>query len=293
LARYEPFPLSLYGGAEIHELLLRPEVQLVTILTAFCDETGTHAGAPLTSVGGYVFDKEGQQLFSQQWAAVLQPLKEKGIRYFRASACQAADGPFANLSSAERDALFGDLIRMVRGTGKFGMAAGIEDCVFQEVMHRNKVQGYTGTKYTACALRCLTLLGQWADENNYEGGIEYLFESGNQSQSEADHMMRQIADNPELASRFRYVGHGFHPKYSLLPLQAADLLVWLWQKACAEEAFSPYFQSLRKQPGAIPHYVVHLSDTSLNIMAIVNMHYGVRSNQPYESQEGNVRIYTV
>jgi hypothetical protein len=264
----------------------------VAVLSVFCDETGTHKGAPLTCVGGYAFDKNGQRLFAEQWAAVLEPLRDKGIGCFRASPCNTGNGPFANLTIPERHTLFEDLIRVVRCTARFGMVAGIEDQIFQEVMRRNKVQSHTGSKYTVCALRSLVLLGRWADENNCEDGIEYFFESGNESQGEADFMMKNIAASPELVTRFRYAGHWFHPKSSLPCLQAADLLLWLWQKAFAEKRFSSYFEYLRKKPNAIPHYVAHISDASLNIMAMVNMFYGVQSNRKYETQQGSVRTYT-
>jgi len=260
-------------------------------LTAFCDETGTHGCAPLTCVGGYVFDEDGQKAFTEKWAEVMEPLRRRGIRYFHAAPCNAGDEPFSNLNFAERQALFGDLISLVRDTAKFGMAAGIEDHIFKEVMERNKVQEFTGSKYTACALRSLSSLQQWADEQGFDGKILYRFESGNEHQGEADCMMRCIADSPDLSKRFRYEGHSFEPKYSLLPLQAADLWVWLWQRAFSDENWSAYLRSLLRKPGHIPHYVHHMTDLSLNMLALVNMTYGVKSNREYERQNGKVRTY--
>jgi hypothetical protein len=214
------------------------------VLTAFFDETGTHGLAPITCVGGYVFDVDGQRAFVDQWSKILEPLEHKGVRYFHAADCNTGNGVFSNLNSAQRRAFFGDLISLVRSTAKFGTAAAIEDEVFKQVMLRSKLQTFTGTKYTACAIRSLTFLGQWADEQQFDGLICYKFESGNESQHEADRMMKRISEVPDLSQRFRYGGHEFKPKDSLMPLQAADLLVWLWQRAFADNKHSHYLREL-------------------------------------------------
>src|SRR6266702_1923515 len=289
----EPFSLSLYADGEIHRLSLRPEVKLVAVLTAFCDETNTHAGAELTCVGGYIFDEDGQNRFTEKWADVLKPLRSRGIRYFHASACHAVEDEFKNLRFAERRALFGDLIALIRNTAKFGMAIGIHEKTFKQVIERNKFQAYTGTKYTACALKALDSLGRWANEENFHGKISYRFESGNEHQNEADFMMRQIEASPEMSEAFRYGGHAFEPKYSLLPLQAADLWVWLWQRICTQEQAvpDPYWENLRRKPGTVPHYVHHMGNVSFNLLAMMNMMYEVKSNRKYESQLGENKKY--
>ena len=267
--------------------------KLRPVLTAFCDETGTHSTAPLTCFGGYVFDRDGIDKFNQRWTSLLQPLRSRGIKSFHAAPCNSGDAEFSKLSAAERNVLFGDLIDLVRSTAKVGMLAAIEDAVFSEVMSRNKVQAYTGTKYTACAIRALSIIAEWVNRENYQDQIEYLFESGNDSMGELDGMMRQIAGTPHLASRLRYGGHAFAPKYSSLPLQSADLWVWLWQKSFSEQKQSPYLKNLLREPGRIPHLVSHMSDPSLNILAMVNMFYGVKSEKKYPEQTGKVREYTI
>jgi len=106
-------------------------------------------------------------------------------------------------------------------------------------------------------------------------------------------MMEQIAENPELSARFRYGGHGFDPKHTLLPLQAADLWAWLWQKNYGQKKFDAFTKSLFRSPGRIPHYVTEVTDVSLNVLALENMFYGVQSNRRYETQDGKVRIFRV
>ncbi len=247
------------------------------MLEAFCDETGTHAGAQLTCVGGYVFEPDNARMFTENWAQVLQPLTARGIRYFHAAACSSGQVPFSNLSAAERDALFGDLVSLIRDTITIGFAAAIEDVQFQELMAKNTsdLRRFVGSKYTACCIRCLSLLGEWAKQSDYQGQIAYRFESGNEFADEADEMMRKIANDQELSERFHYASHSFHPKAEWLPLQAADFWIWGWQRAFAENRYGPVLRNLFRRPGKKPHYIAHMTSVSLSIQALVNSFYGV------------------
>jgi hypothetical protein len=184
----------------------------------------------MTCMGGYVFDEDGEKEFTSEWVKVMQPFKSRGIEFFHANKCYRLWGDFKVIDETEKNMLFNSLIALTRRTAKFGMVSGIKDGVFTEVMHRNKFQTFTGSKYTVCALRSLTLVQQWADENKFDGKILYLFESGNEHRGEADEMMKKIKKTPQLRKDFRYENHDFLSKSLLPPLQAADMFVWLFQK---------------------------------------------------------------
>src|SRR5258708_21127773 len=128
---------------------------LCVILKACCDETGTHDGAPITCMGGYVFDEDGEKEFTSEWVKVLQAFKNRGIEFFHANKCYLRKGEFSVIDEAEKGEVFTSLIALTRRTAKFGMVSGIRDEVFEEVMRRNKFQTFTGSKYTICALRSL------------------------------------------------------------------------------------------------------------------------------------------
>lgn len=289
----KPFPLYLNAGGEVHALSLRPEIKLVAVITAFCDETKTDERSDLSFVGGYIFDAEGQKAFTERWATVLKPLSSRGIRYFHASPCNAGVDEFESLNFAERCALFGDLISLIRSTAICAIAISLFDKDFKDIIRRNKFQEYTGTKYTACVLRAISGIAQWAHDGKLDGKISYRFESGNEDQPEADFMLRQIEKNPELSEQLRYGGHAFEPKYSLLPLQAADLWLWLCQRMWNKKERNPYWDNLRQQPGAIPHYVHKMSSASVGFMALMNMTNRIKSNREYEKQTGHPRTYTI
>ena len=228
---------------------------MCVILKACCDETGTHVGAPITCMGGYVFDEDGEKSFTSEWVKVLQPLKARGIEFFHANKCYQRKGEFSELDVEEKNNLFAAIIALTRRTAKFGMVSGIKDTVFTEVMQRNKFQTFTGSKYTVCALRSLTLIEQWADENKFDGKILYLFESGNEYSGEANAMMEIISKNQEMRKAFRYENHDFIKKSLLPPLQAADMFVWLFQKWFAERKQNPFLRDLLQDGGVPPRSI--------------------------------------
>lgn len=185
------------------------------MLTAYFDESQSQDKS-MTCVGGYVFDQNGLDQFNENWAGILRPLQAKGIRYFHASPCNARQEEFSSLNDAERRVLFGDLINVIRTNSKLGLVISLEDAVLEGVVERNKIQSYIGSKYTACALMAMQQIADWSKAEGYEEQISYNFEAG-PLQQEADWMMNRIAENPELATRYRYGNHGFFLRILLSP----------------------------------------------------------------------------
>jgi hypothetical protein len=265
---------------------------LSTILKACFDETGTHDGALITCMGGYVFDEAGEQEFIKEWVRFLQPFSLRGIKVFHANKCHGLKGEFDVLDKDDKEKLFTSLIALTRRTAKLGMVSGIRDEVFKTVIARNKFQTFTGSKYTVCALRSLTLIKQWADENRFNGKIIYQFESGNEHQGEANAMMNAIKKSPQMRATYYYQHHEFIEKSLLPPLQAADMLVWLFQRWFSRNRQDHFLKALF-QKGSIRHMYQEITDLSVSMLALQNMHYGVKSDRKYETQKGPTKTYRI
>lgn len=155
-------------------------------------------------MGGYVFDEAGEQEFTREWLRFLKPFSRRGIKVFHANKCHGLKGEFDVMDKEDKENLFTSLIALTRQTAKLGMVSGIRDEVFKTVIARNKFQTFTGSKYTVCALRSLTLIAQWANENKFNGKIVYQFESGNEHQGEANAMMNAIKKSPQMRVTYYY-----------------------------------------------------------------------------------------
>ncbi len=263
--------------------------------TTLCDETGIHDDAPITGVGGYVFDEDGHQQFTESWFETMRPFKDRGIEFFHAGECFERKGKFEVIDETEKDTLFRSLIALTRRTAKVGIVCSIEDQAFTTAIRRNKLRMYSGCKYTACALRLLPFVGNWLRNAQLDGSVLYLFENGYEYWKEADFMIGQAASNPEFRRAAVYSNHDFQSKRGQLAFQAADLFLWLWQKYKREKVKHEYFVELLKPPEKLPHIEREVTHVDLGILAMDNMGKGIKSNRKkspdYDLQTGKIKTY--
>jgi hypothetical protein len=222
---------------------------------------------------------------------VLRPLNTRGIEYFHAGRCFGRYDEFDVLGESEKSALFEELISLIKRTARVGLVCGLSEESFTTAIRRNKLRRFSGSMYTACVLRSLDLIQSWADEENFDGKIVYVFEAGHEFEGEADAMLTQIVDVPEHRERLRYGGHQFAPKLEHPPLQAADLFLWLWQKGQREGKKHPYFRDLVH----LRHAQMPVTHLCLSVLAIGNMNRGIestRNGRGYEIQTGAVKTYS-
>ena len=222
----------------------------------------------------------------------------KEIEYSHAAPCHAhrnePRNKWESLLDGEHEALFLDLIEVVRETALFGFASEIRQGVFDSSMQRNKFQSVIGSPYTACALDAMLRVTDIANQRGISGDIFYAFEDGAKHWAEADDMMKQIRDIPELKERIRYGGHSKFPKSDLLILQSADLFAWLYQRSVADRKLEPRLRLLAaKSDRELVHLRHEISEVSLFVTAFHNMFHGIKSNIEYPEQEGPNKTYTV
>jgi len=80
---------------------------------------------------------------------------------------------------------------------------------------------------------CWTVMAfvrRWASIHNWPGGIQYFFEAGHASQSQANGLLKLIAGNEHLSAAYHYKAHGFIKKEDSGAVQAADILAWQTNK---------------------------------------------------------------
>jgi Protein of unknown function (DUF3800) len=251
-------------------------------LKAYFDETGTHKGAPLVCVAGYLFDNDAANKFEALHAARVKPLlpvSAQGI--FHAAKCFGRHGEFDSLSPTESTNIFDAMIEVLRSTMMYGMLTQIETAVYKRL--DPEVRKMVGSAYSICAIRCAENVAEWLTKNGIAGNLQYFFEAGCQYAGEATHFCKQIESTPELKSRFRLCGYSFVPKRAAPQLQAADLLAWEWQREWATLTVSenrhrerrPTLKRLADKEH--PHQWEPLSN--IGALAIVNSFYGLRSNR--------------
>lgn len=223
--------LGAFDLERFFEIVAPGSGDLVSMIEAYFDESGSGQGSGFFCVAGYVFDKVRCQKLDHDWKASLDPF---GLPYFRMSSCAHGNKPFDKLSAQQRDHVAREIIGHIQNHAICGFSTSIS----LEILDRHSKDDSDpfGSAYT---LLCyMTLLGvkQWADDAGFGGEIAYFFEAGDQFESQANKLMKDIFVLPEERQAFRYSAHAFVDKRKVRPVQAADVLAWHMVTDCRRKA---------------------------------------------------------
>ena len=190
---------------------------VVTLARAFFDES--KEGKRWLCVSGYIFEAEKFLVLDSGWKDMLGNLP-----YFRMSECNAAQGVFKGMTDPECDIKARRAIQLIKQNMSDGIAVSI-DMRFADLIPK---LGAYKSAYTFACWQCLMGVRTWIQRTKYQGDMAYFFEAGEDSEGEADEIMKGIFRNAELRRAYRYIDHSFADKEKMRGLQCGDLLAWQW-----------------------------------------------------------------
>jgi hypothetical protein len=244
----------------------------VLMVQAFFDESGTHDGAIVTCVAGYLFEPDQCLRFDDEWR---EALAAAGLKYFHMEECAHGVAQFKGWPKPKRVEIQTKLIGIIKRRAAIGVVVSVCQQDYATVAAPGLSQA--GGAYVLCLMWCLAGVSAWVNRHNFQGSIAYFFEAGHRLQSHANRAMNSLASNPILSAQSRYGGHAFLPKdlaepdkRLVRPLQAADLLAWQWHKDW-DNRFGPTRRGRRLDLDsllALPHMHSHLSRANLEAMAV-------------------------
>ena len=206
-------------------------------IQVFCDESGTDEGSQTVAMAGYAMECPTQvDKFNEEWSEVLS---HYGLDYFHMVECAHRRKQFSGPKWTQQltSEVARRMIGIIKRRAAFGVAMSVDRADYEGLFNKEAQRAYGGI-YTFCVQMILSGIGQWADRRKHTDPIAYFFEAGHPSQHEANYYMNQIATeegSAHLKAFYRYGSHTFGLKRVVLPLQAADLLVWQWRKNTERE----------------------------------------------------------
>jgi hypothetical protein len=214
--------------ADILRVLLSADGYVTIQCQVFFDESATHDGTPILCIAGYIFRKNKAIKLGHEWRKVL---RWKRLPYFRMVECAHGNGPFANLTKAERVEVATRMIEIIKSYAVQGIAVTVDKLQFVSAMAEfpNFARVYK-TAYICCTHIVLAGVSCWIEVNPLVGEMAYFFEAGHASASQSNKIMNELFHSPEMKAQYRYVAHGFVEKKNSFAVQAADLLAWQWYK---------------------------------------------------------------
>jgi len=227
---------------------------LVEFIEAYFDESGSHNESPVLCVAGYVFETKQCMSFDLKWKGILAKYR---LPYFHMVDCVHGLHPFNSLSPDHRIDCEKELIAIIREHMVFGSALTVGTLHYKSIGYDD----HTGTAYSWLCWMSLIAVRAWADQNKFDGKIAYFFESGHANQREANQLMNDIFAVPYLRDQYRYVSHSFVDKRQNRPIQAADMLAWLFatQYKRKKRGLNNFRKDLRALVENNDHRLMHLT----------------------------------
>lgn len=201
-----PYALSFFDRADF-----------VTVFVSYFDAS---ENGGVYTVGGLLFRKKHIRPFEHIWKKMLKKFQ---IPHFHMTDCNVGEGIFAHLTEDECIECAAMAIDAVATFALKGTTRSVRIRDFEEVVTD---RGFLPSAYAACAYPAMMDLFNWADKNDKEPRLFYVFEAGEAKQGDVQNLLSAIAQDEGRRDRFRYEDHAFLPKEGSMPTQGADIVAW-------------------------------------------------------------------
>lgn len=181
----------------------------IAVVEAYFDESGTHTGAQMLCVAGYVGSRREWYKFENEFQGSLEAHK---ITCFHAKNPQCAPLNLPLASAIEKRNLIGSV-------------CAVDPNIFK--LHTNvQFKSLIGNAYAVCTFMCALNICEWAKENKL-GPVSFVYELG---QPNADFIQRTLEalSVAKIDPIWNIAGVMGGKRIEFVPLQAADFLAHLY-----------------------------------------------------------------
>ncbi len=199
----------------------------LVMLTAYFDDSGTHATSNVVLVAG-IFGTEWQLTSLERlWLPHLeQPLcgQKPRLRRFHAYECNNSLGEFTGWTRTETDYFCHQLQTAIieSGVSAYGIAISRQD--WDEIITGGLRIFLGGDAEGYAITQCITCTVNWAQRNTFDPKLTFVFDN---RPSEIQRHAKAIGDAFEkVTGSPEITGCAFLSSYDVKPLQAADLFAW-------------------------------------------------------------------
>ena len=195
---------------------------MATLYTAYFDESGTHDGAEVTVVGGFVAEPDKWEQFSKVWQVALD---DYGLEYFHMSEFESRQGPHATWANAERNELLNRFLDIIHEYVLLSVGIIIPMRSFDQLLSA-KAKAICGNAYGLAAIGCWRKLGDAAQDPSGDAVLAYVMEAGANGGGALKNIFSAESKDADWRNRNRIESVEFRDKRLFLPVQAADRLVY-------------------------------------------------------------------
>ena len=215
------------------------------LLSAFFDDSGTHASSPVVTLGGLLGTADQWEAFQAAWIALLKsPIPGKPpLKEFHLSHCRAARGEFRDYSLVERDYLTKLFRKIILDLGLVTIAAAVDNVAWTELIV-GEIKSELGSPEEYCFVKCVDTVVNTIRSRKPGREVVIVFDQGTRKRLEgwAQFYLSQKERYPEI------IDFGFGKVSDTIALQGADMM------ALETNQFGREWIKDRDNPVSNPHF---------------------------------------
>jgi hypothetical protein len=213
--------LSLYPA--------EPGARLFVAFNAYYDESGTHAGSPVTVLGGFVGSADEWACLDRDWRKVLA---KHDLRFIRAKQLYHREEPFRGWSDKQYRHLWADIFYAIqerRGLHLSKIVLRDTDYAQHYLQNGPKRKERLDTRYALC-MRCALHTYPMALDRKNDGPVNYVLEAGHKNAGDALRVFNEVKQSKDIGWRKSIGALSFGSKVDFPALQAADFVsYWFYR----------------------------------------------------------------
>jgi len=213
----------------------------VAALTVHFDDSGTHTTAPVAILGGWIAPFQQWKKFSRDWG---KAKREYGFSVFHMAEFMANNpkSEFAdknNWNERKKATVVSRLSSIILERISQGFCLRVVKADYDAAVPKNKRDILGRFHYTYAVRAGIGHIERWRVNEKVHEPIEYIFDRMTKGDARTE-IERVFAEAELLDDTLHKYGiykgcHSFRDKADIFPLQAADMLAWLSQRAWAYE----------------------------------------------------------
>jgi hypothetical protein len=219
--------MSLAFGHLCASLFLRPD-DVMSLLTVYCDESGTDAKNRVACVAGYIGQVSEWRKFEQDWSPILKKSPFR-VKMMHRADLETWHGEFTEArgwNPPRRNAFLSELHPIIKSRTKVALGTAVIKEDWGEVMPY-WLKRFMGGVYGWCAHECVVASRIWCERpiHRHQHPINWVFEKGAEGQGQVAQMFTELDRDPILSKEYRIGTWGFACK-DVVPLQTADTVAY-------------------------------------------------------------------
>jgi hypothetical protein len=195
-------------------------IRIIAMVTAYIDESGTHAGCPAMTVAGWLAPVQQWNVFEKEWVRCLE---EAGISIFHMTDYENRQGDYKDWTEEKRVNVLKALHAICHSPTTIPFSSSIPIDFYKKIRPQYICPD---SPYAFCLSQCLLQIEKWANSVNHQEPIAYVFERGSGLGNDIIALLQSMSEDPIRNQRFRLGTWTFAGKKDFCQLQAADLLAY-------------------------------------------------------------------